>query len=179
MEERAVLIGSVHVLLRTLTVLYPFLTWCAARRQALDVAYLCVMLVLIFHWHAFKNECILSYWEKRALDPTYQMGECPFVHPSEYLMFAKLKSNDHVASWLSGSHRILSILALLIVLYRIEVPGRRPGLVKAVFFLLIALLLSGLAYIKRTGTSDLTGRNNNTEDRCANLHAASKEVAFY
>lgn len=36
-----------------------------------------VMLAEFVHWHFSKGECMLSYWEKKAEDPNYNLGDNP------------------------------------------------------------------------------------------------------
>ena len=36
-----------------------------------------VMLMEFVHWHFSKGECMLSYWEKKSEDPSYELGTNP------------------------------------------------------------------------------------------------------
>lgn len=45
-----------------------------------DTWYLIYSFVLVFHWVLFKNECILTYWEKKLIDENYVMGSQPYHH---------------------------------------------------------------------------------------------------
>lgn len=77
-----------HAVLSIALGLYAFVTWPLARRyrDAADVAFLAIALGMYVHWMLFNNECIISYWEKRELDPTYEMGRCPVLHPYRIMM---------------------------------------------------------------------------------------------
>ena len=69
-----------------------------------------------FRWGPFRDECLVSYLEKREIDPQYVLGKCPGINPSEY--------------WLPPilHNRLLPLL--LPMLYRIAVRDTGGGLVK-------------------------------------------------
>jgi hypothetical protein len=46
-----------------------------------DFIYICFMIAVYMHWKLFKNECILSYWEKKLIDKSYKMGANPMAQP--------------------------------------------------------------------------------------------------
>jgi len=39
------------------------------------------VIAMIISWYIFKGECILSYVEKKILDPSYKMGSHVDTHP--------------------------------------------------------------------------------------------------
>ena len=55
--------------------------------SAYDLWYVVYFVLLALHWKLFKNECILSYWEKKILRPDYKMGETPKEHPFMDMIF--------------------------------------------------------------------------------------------
>jgi len=46
-----------------------------------DIYYMIYLLIISIHWMFFKNECILSYIEKKSLDFKYKLGDNPYYHP--------------------------------------------------------------------------------------------------
>jgi hypothetical protein len=39
-----------------------------------DLLYLSCIFIFVFNWNIFKGECIISYYEKKLLDPNYKLG---------------------------------------------------------------------------------------------------------
>lgn len=74
-----------------------------------DVYYASWLLAQTLHWLVLKNECIVSYIEKKILDPTYELGSEPKriphndVYHNDYTLIAKA---------------ILILSTLLIIIYR-------------------------------------------------------------
>jgi hypothetical protein len=54
-----------------------FLGW----TKKYDLYFMIYLLVIVVHWILLRNECISSYFEKKALDPTYVLGSRPYHHP--------------------------------------------------------------------------------------------------
>jgi hypothetical protein len=46
-----------------------------------DIVYLSFVVILNILWIVFKNECYLSYVEKKFIDTTYVLGSQPYEHP--------------------------------------------------------------------------------------------------
>lgn len=46
-----------------------------------DLYFMIYLLLIVMHWILLRNECISSYFEKKALDPTYVLGSRPYDHP--------------------------------------------------------------------------------------------------
>jgi hypothetical protein len=40
-----------------------------------DLLYLSCIFIIVFNWNIFKGECIISYYEKKLLDPSYKLGD--------------------------------------------------------------------------------------------------------
>ena len=54
------------------------------QRERWDLGYLVAVVIRYTHWLFLRNECIVSYWEKRMVDDQYRLGECPYVTPFRY-----------------------------------------------------------------------------------------------
>jgi hypothetical protein len=61
---------------------YPFIF-----SNSYDLFYLIIILLLVIHWNTFKGECILSYFEKKILDPSYKLGSDTTYHPYTDIIF--------------------------------------------------------------------------------------------
>jgi hypothetical protein len=92
-EHRVLFVVGVaiwHVFMTLFCMAYPLLTlinaWCRKNRDALDAAFIAGGIAIVMHWLVLKNECIISYIEKRLLDNDYRLGECPMVFPFRYVM---------------------------------------------------------------------------------------------
>lgn len=77
-----------HVMLSLFNALYSIFSWPLNRglRDVLDLLYLSLMGAIMGHWVLFKNECILSHFEKVNMDPSYKLGECPYVNPFMHVL---------------------------------------------------------------------------------------------
>jgi len=74
-----------------------------------DIYFICFILSQILHWGLLKNECIISYIEKKIIDPNYELGSQPFWSPHRQLFF-----NNY-----TNSLRILFIIGgLIYIIYR-------------------------------------------------------------
>lgn len=50
--------------------------------RVLDVCFVMMCIATMLSWCYFKGECIISYAEKKILQPTYKLGDNPGYHPS-------------------------------------------------------------------------------------------------
>jgi hypothetical protein len=46
-----------------------------------DKYFMTYLVLTMLHWLILKNECILSYIEKKILDKNYVLGSSPYYHP--------------------------------------------------------------------------------------------------
>jgi hypothetical protein len=60
-----------------------------------DIYFSLFIFIICLHWIIFKNECILSYIEKKIIDPNYILGSTPnnhihinLLHPFIYFLFS-------------------------------------------------------------------------------------------
>lgn len=122
-----------HAVITFLHVTYPFLTWTVPNRDRWDVVYLLCVGFIYCHTLLFRNECIVAFWEKRLIDPSYEMGECPFVAPFRYRIEAVfgIPMGIH-SSW-------LALLSTCLVLWRMQSPAvaLRRALALTVFILYV------------------------------------------
>ena len=51
------------------------------RTNKYDIYYSVYFLLMVLHWIIFKNECILSYFEKKIIDKDYKLGDKPYYLP--------------------------------------------------------------------------------------------------
>lgn len=76
------LVGA-HALLTTYQIAYPFVGHLcvddADVRERYDRAYIVIVTLIQSHWLLFQNECVLTVFEKQALDAGYRAGRCPRV----------------------------------------------------------------------------------------------------
>jgi hypothetical protein len=76
------LIGA-HALLSAYQIAYPFagplFVADADARERYDRVYIVVVTLIQSHWLLFGNECVLTVFEKQALDAGYRAGRCPRV----------------------------------------------------------------------------------------------------
>ena len=79
-----------------------------------DYVYLLFVTIIISHWFVLKNECILSYWESKLLDPNYVMGEDPYRHIFIELIFGDYKI------WYMVLLTVLMFINSGIVVWRLE-----------------------------------------------------------
>lgn len=149
-------IELLHLFSLLLQVVYPWVTWRLPlkNRNTFDVVFISVVCAIYLHWGVFKGECIVSYWEKKQIDPSYRLGECPYVHPFECML--KGYTSDQKRSSVSLIIQNLSVLAFLVVMARVTSIGMcvKAGIVSA--FLLV------LAYYR-------TQRRARPTERCALL----------
>lgn len=65
-----------------------------------DIYYAIVLLLQTLHWGALKNECIVTYIEKKLIDPKYELG-------------SKIKWKPHVDTYYNLFTRLLKDLVIL------------------------------------------------------------------
>ena len=51
------------------------------RTNKYDNIYVLYIFLIVLSWLFLKNECIISYIEKKLLDNTYKLGNLPYIHP--------------------------------------------------------------------------------------------------
>ena len=73
-----------------------------------DIYYICYILFIIIHWILLKNECIISYIEKKLIDKDYSLGSKPYLHPY----------HSFVPTYLIHLFEILKFINLLIIYFR-------------------------------------------------------------
>jgi hypothetical protein len=61
-----------HILIIGLPMIYFLLFLLNDNRY--DIYYILGLLIIRFHWFFFKGECILTYIEKKILNPDYKLG---------------------------------------------------------------------------------------------------------
>ena len=73
-----------------------------------DIYFVIYILILVTHWTLLKNECILSYIEKKLINKNYKLGEDPFNHPYHKELPKEIKK----------IFTILKYINLLYIIYR-------------------------------------------------------------
>jgi hypothetical protein len=81
------LIQLIHILNEILLSIYIFIF-----PQKYDIFFTIYLVIIAIHWFLLKNECIISYFEKKLIDNNYILGSKPFYHPyrsflSKYLIY--------------------------------------------------------------------------------------------
>lgn len=81
---------------------------------SMDKHYLIFNFIMVLHWFVCNMECILSFFEKKNIDPSYRLGAAPYLHP-----FAKLIAVDEGAQRRNGTlASFLALAGLSVVVYR-------------------------------------------------------------
>jgi hypothetical protein len=112
---------TLHLLIIAAQIMYPWVTWKYHHRAAsADFVYIAFVMGIYAHWVFFKNECIISYWEKKQIMPSYQLGDCPFVHPFYALLLGRWNDDRVVASRVHWGLQLLCGISLLVVLWRVS-----------------------------------------------------------
>ena len=78
------LVMFVHILIDLFSMTYILIF-----NQAYDIYYAFWILLQTMHWAILKNECSLSYIEKRIIDPRYKLGSRPFDMPHNEAYYNK------------------------------------------------------------------------------------------
>lgn len=74
-----------------------------------DIYYCSFVLLQTIHWGLLKNECIISYVEKKLINSDYQLGDNVKWHPHE-----EYHSNQHIITLKA----ILILGTLLYIIFR-------------------------------------------------------------
>lgn len=64
-----------HWIIVLVSVLYAFITY-AMQNYMYDMCYLVFMFGIFYGWLIWNGECLVSYFEKQQVDPTYKLGQC-------------------------------------------------------------------------------------------------------
>lgn len=80
-----------------------------------DFLYINILAIIFVGWLINKNECIISYWEKEIMDPTYTLGDDPTWNPS-----LSFYSRNPSIQWISVLVIVGFIMYNLITLARIH-----------------------------------------------------------
>lgn len=75
-----------HYTVLCFATLYPFIF---SRRY--DIYYIAFAILLFLSWKSFKGECPLSYYEKKYMDGSYEMGQDILSHPYVDIVVADKK----------------------------------------------------------------------------------------
>jgi len=73
-----------------------------------DIYYTIYLLIIILHWILLKNECILTYIEKKLIDKNYILGSKPYYHPYHSI----------IPKFLIYLFEILKVINILVIFYR-------------------------------------------------------------
>ena len=72
-----VLLKFIHILNEIFMMTYVFIF----RTNKYDLYFSIYLFLIFLHWLLLKNECILSYLEKKTINKDYILGSKPFEHP--------------------------------------------------------------------------------------------------
>ena len=84
-----------------------------------DIMYFVVMISIIFSWLMNKQECIISYLEKKTLYPEYQYGSDPTHHPSLTLYIQNVKIQTIIVT--IASILMITNLTIMMKIYKVNV----------------------------------------------------------
>lgn len=73
-----------------------------------DLYYSIYLIIIVLHWLFLKNECIISYLEKKIIDKNYVLGSKPYFHPY----------NSSVPKYLIYIFELLKFINIILVLHR-------------------------------------------------------------
>lgn len=92
--------------LKACPLVYWTLAWCVC------------ILIQILHWSmsSMNNECILSYWEKKAEDPNYVKGSEP-DKTYAWILLRKMLGNHVTIPQIRAFHMVMSKVAFLFAVY--------------------------------------------------------------
>jgi hypothetical protein len=108
-----------------------------------DLMYLAFAAFILVHWIICKFECIISYIEKKLLNPSYQLGSDPFDNPSLFLGMNVTMGNPMIQIVVFGIWALISINIALILVHMF--PKHRAlvtGLVGSSFLVFIMMVIS-------------------------------------
>jgi len=115
-----------------------------------DAIYIAYIILLHVHWLFNKNECIISLYEKKEVDPDYKVGQCPYIHPYT------LKLNEYIGTTVATLLAAFFLVPVVFVLVRTCLIGTYPKIALIVFILSYALY-------------SLLNNNNKTDPYCNSL----------
>lgn len=95
-----------------------------------DWVYLFFVAVVTMHWIFIENECILTYWESKLLDPSYRMGDDPYKH-----VFIKLIIGENI-TWPMIILTLFMFFNSGVVIWRLDM---LPYVVKIILVLMLAV----------------------------------------
>ena len=98
------LLKFIHIINEIFIMTYVFLF----KTNKYDLYYSIYLFIIFLHWLLFKNECIISYLEKKSIDKNYVLGSKPFEHPYR----------ESIPSTIIAINIILKIYNIIIVIYR-------------------------------------------------------------
>lgn len=101
MKQFSSIIQLLHLLLAVLAPLIPILT------TKYDLYYITGVFLTVLHWNIFNGECIASYFEKKFMDPKYQLGD---TQDSLFKNILGKKTTDIIIE--------LNFIIVLLILYR-------------------------------------------------------------
>ncbi len=115
-------IKSFHLFNDLFVALYIFLF-----PKKYDLIYVIYIFLISLHWVIFKNECIISYFEKKSLNKNYVLGSLPYELPhnkditnSFHFYINTLKFfNIFMVIYRSFDNKSIVTLAILSVIIRI------------------------------------------------------------
>lgn len=81
MNKILLFIQIIHILNELFLSTYVFIF-----NKKYDIYFMIYIFINILHWMFLKNECILSYIEKKIIDKNYILGTQPFNHPYRELL---------------------------------------------------------------------------------------------
>jgi hypothetical protein len=103
-------------------------------------------ILLILHWMLFKNECILSYFEKRILDPEYTLGSRQFDNPLYTIVFGRFTYITEIVLTTAIA------MAVLTVIYRSGLHSAKyigkPAMLIVIGMLLVPVFNSNMTRLK-------------------------------
>ena len=128
------LIGYVHYWVTLVMLSYPFIF-----SSRYDPLFLILSVLLMIHWVVI-GECILSYIEKKMIDPQYPMGESSLKHAYTDDMFSSPASQNmyHYVERMTG------ITVLCVVFFRYATKTLSKQFHVPILFLSVLLLINGL-----------------------------------
>jgi hypothetical protein len=128
------LLGFVHYWVTVVFLMYPFIF-----SSRYDAFYLILSVLLMMHW-VVVGECILSFIEKKMIDPQYQMGETSLKHPYSDDMF----SSPAFQNMYHYVERMTGIIVFCVVFFRYATKTLSKRFHVPILFLSVLLLINGL-----------------------------------
>ena len=106
------------------------------RTPKYDLYFSIYLFLISIHWYLFKNECVISYMEKKIMDSSYKMGQEPYYHPFQSLL----------PKFVSRIFAILKLINILWVIYRNYKINNTVTIIMA-FILIINIYINYKKYI--------------------------------